>query len=92
MPEPEVVAQEPRMELPWTMGTWAGLPQWKCRVCPFDALSEAEMVTHVAAHRAALVGVPKGMITGLSSAGADLGVEPPTGGVLVADRFGNERR
>jgi hypothetical protein len=58
------------------MGTWAGLPQWKCRVCPFDALSEAEMVAHVAAHVAAQTMEP---LAGVS-------------GVLVADRFGNERR
>ncbi len=82
MPE-VVVVLEPMPRLPWTMGTWAGLAQWRCRVCPFDALSEAEMVAHVAAHVAAR-----------SETGLSVSMEPPAGpsGVLVADKYGNERR
>ena len=35
--------------VPWTVGTWGELPQWRCVLCPFDTLDgEAEIRAHYA--------------------------------------------
>ena len=40
----EATAQEPAADArPWTVGSWNGLPQHLCRLCPFDTL-EGEAV------------------------------------------------
>lgn len=30
----------------WTDGTWSGLPNYECGLCPFSTLNEDEMVRH----------------------------------------------
>ena len=43
---PVVVAQV--SDLPWTMSTWSGLPQWRCSLCPWDTLEgEDAMIEHI---------------------------------------------
>lgn len=44
----EVAADAP--ELPYLLGTWHGLTQYRCRECPFDALEEETIIEHIAAH------------------------------------------
>lgn len=34
----------------YVIGTWAGLPQWRCLLCAFDTLDEQEMIEHAEAH------------------------------------------
>lgn len=36
----------------YTVGTWAGLPNYECRHCPFATLDEAEMLSHCIARHA----------------------------------------
>jgi hypothetical protein len=46
--KPEMPQAAAMPEVPWTMGTWKGLPQWRCRLCPWDTLKgEAEMRKHI---------------------------------------------
>ncbi|MFZ5856782.1 MAG: hypothetical protein ACOYZ6_08125 [Chloroflexota bacterium] len=35
----------------YEVGTWAGLPQWRCSLCGFDTLDEQAMLEHAEAHR-----------------------------------------
>ncbi len=33
----------------YSLGSWQGMPQWKCNYCPWDTLDgEGEMLAHVA--------------------------------------------
>lgn len=53
--EPVAAAAEPltspyESNVPWTMGTWSGMPQWRCTMCPFDTLDgEDAMIVHIEA-------------------------------------------
>lgn len=50
--EAVVIVQTP--ELPWTLSTWSGLPQWRCTLCPFDTLDgEDAMIEHIEARHGA---------------------------------------
>lgn len=68
--EPDVPAQP---ELPFTVGQWATLTQWRCRYCPWDTLDgEAAAWEHYnQVHRPP---EPEGK---------------PAPMILLADRFGN---
>lgn len=52
-PSPSL-SQEPRAaaplasDLPYQLGTWHGLQQWRCRLCPWDTLAgEEALLAHV---------------------------------------------
>lgn len=34
----------------YEVGTWAGLPQWRCLLCGFDTLDEQAMLEHAGEH------------------------------------------
>jgi hypothetical protein len=37
-----------KSQLPYTLGKWKGLRQWRCRLCQWDTLvDEAEMLAHI---------------------------------------------
>lgn len=45
--------------LPYVMGQWHGMPQWKCRMCAFDTLDgEEAILAHIVA-RHVTVEAPK---------------------------------
>ena len=33
--------------LPYTVGVWKGMEQYKCKACPFDTLKMADMQAHI---------------------------------------------
>lgn len=45
--------EAPKEKQLYTMGTWRGMRQWKCKLCPWDTLEgEAKMLEHIAsAHK-----------------------------------------
>lgn len=49
IPEAEASQEDPI----FTMGSWKGLPQWRCVLCPWDTLDgEAAMLAHYQANHA----------------------------------------
>ncbi|MGE5553297.1 MAG: hypothetical protein ACM3XZ_05160 [Betaproteobacteria bacterium] len=38
---------QPAEERQYDLGQWNGLPQYRCRLCPFDTLDEAAMKRHI---------------------------------------------
>lgn len=43
---------EPKNELPYTLGEWKGLPQYRCKFCAFDTLNEPKILEHYASRHA----------------------------------------
>ena len=33
-----------KVELPYTVGEWKGMPKWQCNLCPFDTLAGEEAI------------------------------------------------
>lgn len=51
-PAPVTAPAEPTPDLPYTISEWNHLPNYGCRVCPFDTLDLDVMVHHIVeAHR-----------------------------------------
>lgn len=47
----------------FTVGSWNGLPQWKCKLCPWDTLKgETAVMEHVAEKHSPLPKPPKSII------------------------------
>ena len=38
-------------EAPYEVGTWSGMPLYKCKLCRFDTLSAEKIVAHLEEHR-----------------------------------------
>ena len=83
----DAAADEPPVdapELPYLLGTWHGMTQYRCPQCPFDALEEEAIIEHIASHW-------------VETEAADLEtareqLRPPGSGLIaVADRNGNPR-
>ena len=56
MPVPKTgnaTSPAPEIRLPYILGQWSGLPQYKCRQCPFDSLDEIAILEHIAGHMVA---------------------------------------
>lgn len=54
IPDLGTITSEPPIELPYIEGLWSGLPQWRCRLCPWDTLEgEDVMWEHIAARHGA---------------------------------------
>ena len=47
-------------EAPYTVGTWAGMPNYQCALCPYATLNEADMLDHWQARHAAAPPEPIG--------------------------------
>ena len=62
------------MSEPYTVGAWAGMPNYQCNLCPYATLNEAEILEHWQARHAAPPPEPVGS----------------SGLVLVADKSGKE--
>lgn len=60
--EPEAT-KEPVIERVPVQGEWAGIPQYRCPFCPYDALYEDAVVAHIAEKHP----LPPPKITGPSS-------------------------
>lgn len=82
-------APEGEPELPYRLGTWHGMTQYRCPQCPFDALEETTILEHIAGHFVA---------EALAASAADLQAAQEaqeqaagSGLVLVADKNGNRR-
>lgn len=41
-------AEEPK--LPYLLGKWHGMTQYRCPQCPFDSLEEEAILLHIAMH------------------------------------------
>lgn len=50
---PPVAGNESTADPGYTIGTWAGRPNYLCAACPFATLEEAEIRDHVLSHRVA---------------------------------------
>lgn len=44
--KPETIIEKPSEEL-YSVGTWAGMPQYRCCRCAFDTLNLQEMLNHL---------------------------------------------
>lgn len=71
-------------ELPYLLGTWHGLTQYRCRECPFDALEEETIIEHSAAHWV------EEQAQDLQAA-RESQAPPGRGLIAVADKNGNPR-
>lgn len=47
VPESGQAAAQPQDTEHYTVGAWKGLPQYRCRHCPFDTLHEKTIRRHV---------------------------------------------
>ena len=61
-------------EAPYTVGAWAGMPNYQCSLCPYATLNETEILEHWQARHAAPPPEPLGS----------------SGLVLVADKSGKQ--
>ena len=61
-------------EVPYTVGAWAGIPNYQCSLCPYATLNEVEILEHWQARHAVAPPEPVGS----------------SGLVLVADKSGKE--
>jgi len=48
VPEVSDVPKVEASRTPYEVSEWAGLPQYRCRLCPFDTLDEDVMFDHIA--------------------------------------------
>ena len=47
-------------DAPYTVGTWAGMPNYQCALCPYATLNEADILEHWQARHAAAPPEPIG--------------------------------